>query len=81
MEPPIFCDECPGLAMAMLDHSRLCADCLMAAVRGRDEACAASTSASRHHSPPFAKATVGRPFTIHHSQTASYALRITHYGF
>jgi hypothetical protein len=38
MEPPIFCDECPKLAMAVLDHSRLCADCLMAAVRGRDEA-------------------------------------------
>ncbi|MDD5306425.1 MAG: hypothetical protein PHU25_03810 [Deltaproteobacteria bacterium] len=37
MEPPIFCDECPKLAMAVLDHARLCADCLLAAVRGRDE--------------------------------------------
>ena len=34
--PPIFCDQCATLALAMLDGAPLCAKCLMAEVECKD---------------------------------------------
>jgi hypothetical protein len=36
--PPIFCEQCPDLAMAVVDDSALCVRCTMAALAGRGEA-------------------------------------------
>ena len=35
--PPIFCEQCPDLAMAVVDDAALCVRCMMAALRGRSE--------------------------------------------
>ena len=35
MSPPIFCDECPAFAVALMDDRFLCMECLLAAV-GRE---------------------------------------------
>ena len=36
--PPIFCEQCPDLAMAVVDDAALCVRCMMAALKGRPEA-------------------------------------------
>jgi hypothetical protein len=36
--PPIFCEQCPDLAMAVVDDSALCLRCMMAELEGRPEA-------------------------------------------
>jgi hypothetical protein len=36
-EPPIFCDNCPTLALAELDAAPLCDACLLEAVRSSDD--------------------------------------------
>ena len=33
--PPIFCEQCPDLAMAVVDDSALCRRCMMAALENR----------------------------------------------
>jgi len=35
--PPIFCEQCPDLAMAVVDDAALCVRCMMAALKGRPE--------------------------------------------
>lgn len=35
VEPPVFCEQCPNLALALLDGSPLCRKCTLAAVEGR----------------------------------------------
>ena len=35
MEPPLFCEQCPNLALVMLDGSPLCRNCTLTAVEGR----------------------------------------------
>ena len=30
--PPVFCDQCPLLALALLDGDPICGECLLAAV-------------------------------------------------
>jgi hypothetical protein len=35
--PPIFCEQCPDLAMAVVDDSALCLRCMMAELKGRSE--------------------------------------------
>jgi hypothetical protein len=35
--PPIFCEQCPDLAMAVVDDSALCLRCMMAELKGRPE--------------------------------------------
>jgi hypothetical protein len=35
LEPPVFCEQCPNLALAVLDESPLCRNCTLAAVEGR----------------------------------------------
>lgn len=35
MEPPVFCEQCANLALALLDESPLCRTCTLAAVEGR----------------------------------------------
>ena len=35
--PPIFCEQCPDLAMAVVDGSTLCLRCMMAELKGRAE--------------------------------------------
>jgi len=36
--PPIFCEQCPDLAMAVVDDSALCLRCMMAALKDRSGA-------------------------------------------
>jgi hypothetical protein len=36
--PPIFCEQCPDLAMAVVDGSPLCLRCTKAELEGRPEA-------------------------------------------
>ena len=35
--PPIFCEQCPDLAMAVVEGSALCLRCMMSEVEGRGE--------------------------------------------
>ena len=35
--PPIFCEQCPDLAMAVVDGSTLCLRCMMAELAGRPD--------------------------------------------
>jgi len=35
VEPPVFCEQCPNLALVVLDESPLCRNCTLAAVQGR----------------------------------------------
>ena len=35
--PPIFCEQCPDLAMAVVEDSALCLRCMMEALEGRSE--------------------------------------------
>jgi len=35
--PPIFCEQCPDLAMAVVDGSALCLHCMMTEIEGRPE--------------------------------------------
>jgi hypothetical protein len=35
VEPPVFCEQCPNLALALLDDSPLCRSCALAAIEGR----------------------------------------------
>jgi hypothetical protein len=35
LEPPVFCEQCPNLALVVLDESPLCRNCTLVAVEGR----------------------------------------------
>ena len=35
LEPPVFCEQCPNLALVLLDGSALCRTCTLSAVEGR----------------------------------------------
>lgn len=35
LEPPVFCEQCPNLALVVLDEAPLCRNCTLSAVEGR----------------------------------------------
>lgn len=37
LKPPVFCDNCPLLALAEFEGALLCTDCLMAAIESRGD--------------------------------------------